>query len=238
MPYLLRSTSLPTGIILPVFVIANRTHIEHNDYDGDGNDEDEDFIEHDYSLSPITISSRNISTPMTSLSHLNTADRHIPSTSSIDDYGNNDDGRFRLLIDVNDFQADELNVSIRHGRLIVRGKHVVHAHNQIHAPLTTNSVLNDNEDREPDFFSKEFKRTFLIPPNADEERAHAQFHPQQHLLVVEIPFQNSSQIRTRQLHIRPIDVFLTLVYVLLMDRAIGVTYEQYMINEYSNYQTI
>ncbi|CAF0806226.1 unnamed protein product [Rotaria sordida] len=237
MPFLYSPPPPPT--VFPMLVIANQTPIQGDDYDGD--DDDDDYIEDDYLPSPTTISSRTMSIPMTALSHFVNVDRQIPPPPPPPPPIHNDEqGTFRLRMNVDGFQPNELNVSIRHGRLIVRGKHVVRAPIQPSQPLTTNSYVNGNDDTEPDFVAKEFKRTFIIPQNADVRKAHAQFYPQQQLLVVEIPFQNltiSSQTRLNRLHIRPIDVFFTIVAILLMDRAIHITYEQYMNNEYQTTDT-
>jgi len=202
----------------PILVIANQTYIEDDD------EEEEDDIEDDYSPLPTTILSQTMPIPMTTLSRFVNIDRQIPSPP----IPNDDQDTFCLRMNVDDFQPNELNISIRHGRLIVRGKHFVRAQNQSSQPLTTNSIINGNDDTEPDFVAKEFKRTFIIPSNADVRKAHAQFYRQQQLLVIEIPFQNSTISRT---HIRPIDVFLTIIIILLMDRALRITYEQFLINE-------
>ncbi|CAF4968738.1 unnamed protein product, partial [Rotaria socialis] len=80
---------------------------------------------------------------------------------------------------VEGFQPNDLNVSIRHGRLIVRGKHVIQAQTQLSQRLTTSSIIDHDEDTEPDFVKKEFRRTFVIPTNADVRKAHALYYPQQ-----------------------------------------------------------
>ena len=134
------------------------------------------------------------------------------------------------------FHPNELNVTIRHGRIIVRGRHTVQASIP---PTQTSSFasrsnVEETEDTEPDFVSKSFKRTFLLPPNADIYKAHAQFLPQQEELVVEVPFQNltmSSTIPTMTTRRRPMDIFLTFVTILLMDRAMRITYEQFLLHE-------
>ncbi|CAF2484588.1 unnamed protein product [Rotaria sp. Silwood2] len=229
MPFLYAPRPPPPPTVFPMLVIANQTHVEGDEY---GNDDDDDYIEDDYLPSPTTISSSTMSIPMTALSHFANVDRQIPPSTPIH---NDEQGTFRLRMHVDGFQPNELNVSIRHGRLIVRGKHVVRAPIQSSQPLTINSFVNGNDDTEPDFVAKEFKRTFIIPQNADVRKAHAQFYPQQQLLVVEIPFQNlttSSQTRTNQSHVRPIDVFFTMAAIILLDRAIHITYEQFMNNEY------
>jgi HSP20 family molecular chaperone IbpA len=168
--------------------------------------------------------------PMTGLSHFINIDGQIPPPIPIH---NDDQGTFCLRMNVDGFQPNELNVSIRHGRLIVRGKHVVRAPISSSQSLTTNSVINGNDDTESDFVSKEFKRTFTIPPNADVPKAHAQFYPQQQLLVIEIPFQT----RINRERIRPMDIFLSIITILLMDRALRITYEQFMINEHLSSNT-
>ncbi|CAF1260879.1 unnamed protein product [Adineta steineri] len=232
MPFLY-PTQQPTPY--PILVIASQSHIEEDDEDDD-EDEDED-IEEDYLASPMTIFSRTMPIPMTALPHFVHTDEQqiqqqpLPQTTSNSD----DDSRlFRLRMNVDGFQPNELNVSIRHGRLIVRGKHVVRAPPQLSQPLTSNSVINGNDDTEPDFVAKEFKRTFTIPSNVDVRKAHAQFYPQQQLLVIEIPFQNSIdslQTGINRIRIRPMDIFLTIITILLMDRALRITYEQFMMNE-------
>ena len=214
----------PTGF--PVLVVNNHTHVEDNDYD------EADDIEDDYLPLPSDIFSRTMSIPMTALSRFINVEGQIPPPMPVQ---NDDQGTFRLRMNVDGFQPNELNVSIRHGRLIVRGKHVVRAQTQSSQPLTTTSIINGNDDTEPDFVAKEFKRTFTIPPNADVRKAHAQFYPQQQLLVVDIPFQNliiASQTQINRSRVRPMDVFLTIVTILLMDRALRITYEQFMINEH------
>ncbi|CAF1087186.1 unnamed protein product [Rotaria sp. Silwood1] len=231
MPFLYAPPPLLPSTVFPMLLIANQTHIEGDDYD---NDDDDDYIEDDYLPTSTTISSRTMSIPMTALSHFVNVDRQIPPPLPPAPIHNDEPGTFRLRMNVDGFQPNELNVSIRHGRLIVRGKHVVRASTQPSQPLTTNSFVNGNDDTEPDFVAKEFKRTFIIPQNADVRKAHAQFYPQQQLLVVEIPFQNltiSSQTRTNRSHVRPIDVFFTMVALLLLDEAIRITYEEFMNNE-------
>jgi HSP20 family molecular chaperone IbpA len=218
----------------PILVIDNQTHIE-DDYD---EDEDEDNVEDYYLPLPNTIFSRTIPIPMSALSHFVNIDEQIPPPSPIN---NDDQDPFCLRMNVDGFQPNELNISIRHGRLIIRGKHIVRAQNQSPQPLTTNSIINGNDDdAEPDFVAKEFKRTFNIPSNVDIRKAHAHFYPQQQLLVIEIPFQNStipSPTTINRTRIRPIDVFLTIVTILLMDRALRITYEQFMINEHQRTNT-
>jgi HSP20 family molecular chaperone IbpA len=216
----------PTGF--PVLVVSNQTHVEDND-----DDDDDDEMEDEYLPLPTNIFPGALPIPLTALSHFVNVDGQIPPPIPIH---NDDQGIFRLRMNVDGFQPNELNVSIRHGRLIVRGKHVVRAQIPSSQPLTTNSVINGNDDTEPDFVAKEFKRTFTIPPNADVRKAHAQFYPQQQLLVIEMPFQNltnSSQIRIHRERIRPMDIFLTIITILLMDRALRIAYEQFMINEHS-----
>lgn len=223
MPFLYATR--PTAF--PIFVIANQTH---DDEDEDEEEEDDTDIDDDYLPLPSAIFSRSIPIPMTSLSPFINIDGQIPPSSQT--FNHDDEDTFRLRMNVDGFQPNELNISIRHGRLIVRGKHIVRAQTQ---PLTTNSIINENDDTEPDFVAKEFKRTFNIPSNADVRKAHAQFYPQQQLLVIEIPFENStitsSQIINNRIRVRPIDVFLTIITILLMDRALRITYEQFMINE-------
>lgn len=212
----------------PVLVLANQTHIDEDDDEEEDDDNDEEEEEDIYLSLPNNIPPRSIPIPMTALSPFVNINGPIPSPSSTADQPDDQD-TFRLRMNVDGFQPNELNISIRHGRLIVRGKHIVRAQIQ---SLTTNSIVNANDDTEPDFVSKEFKRTFTIPPNADIRKAHAQFYPQQQLLVVEIPVQNpttiSSQIISNRIRIRPIDVFLTIITILLMDRALHITYEQFM----------
>jgi HSP20 family molecular chaperone IbpA len=230
MPFLYPTQPAP----FPVLVIANQTYVE----DDDDDDDDEEYIENDYLTSPpTTIMSRNMPMPMTAFSQFVNRDGQLPPPPPPPPpmFNPNDDPRtFRLRMNVDGFLPNELNVSIRHGRLIVRGKHVVRAQSQSSQPITTNSIVDGNDDTEPDFIAKEFKRTFTIPPNTDARKAHAQFYPQQQVLVVEIPFQNpivSSEIRIIRARIRPMDIFLTIVTILLMDRALRITYEQFMINE-------
>jgi len=217
----------------PILVIANQTHIEDDDDNDDEEEEEEEDhdIEDDYLPLPTTILPRTMPIPMTALSHFVNIDGQIPPPLP---NHNDDEDTFCLRMNVDGFQPNELNISIRHGRLIVRGKHIVRAQSQSSQPLTTNSIINGNDDTEPDFVAKEFKRTFTIPSNADVRKAHAQFYPQQQLLVVEIPFQNStipSEITNNRIRTRPIDVFLTIITILLMDRALRITYQQFMINE-------
>lgn len=208
MPFLypIRSTEFP------FLILADQTH--------DEDDESED----DY---PTTIFSRTIPIPMIPQSHVIHTHEQTPPSTPVSDDGQD---AFRLRMNVDGFQANELDISIRHGQLIVRGKHVVRSLSQSSQPLTTNSIIsNENDDTEPDFVAKEFKRTFPIPPNTDVRKAHAQFYPQQQVLVIEIPLENSARLsRTR---IRPIDVFLTIITILLMDRALRITYEHFMMNE-------
>lgn len=200
--------------IRPILIIGNQNPIE---------DDEEDF-EDDFSSLSTAIFSRMVPIPMTALANFVNPDEQIP---------NNHENLFRLRLAVDGFQPNELNISIQHGRLIVRGKHVVRTPTQSSLPLTTNSILNDNDDTEPDFVAKEFKRTFPIPLNTDVRRAQAQFYPQQQLLVIEIPFQNSinSSSPTRINRIRPIDIFLAMIMILSMDRALHRTYEQFFIGE-------
>jgi hypothetical protein len=205
----------------PILFITNQAHVE---------DEDDD-IDDENTFTSNTVFSRTMPIPMTALSHfVNVNGQRPPSSPPTSD----EQGIFRLRMNVDGFQPNELNVSIIHGRLIVRGKHVVRAQTQPSLPLTTNIIIDGNDDTEPDFVSKEFKRTFIIPPNADVRKAHAQFYPQQQLLVVEIPFQNltiSSLSRTIRPRIRPMDIFLTIITILLIDRALHITYEQFQLNE-------
>ncbi len=205
----------------PILIIGNHDHIE---------DDEQDFDD-DFPSSPTAILSRIIPIPLTSLGNLVNTDEQIPSSSSTH---NDRENFFRLRMNVDGFQPNELNISIRHGRLIVRGKHVVRTQTQSSPPLTTNSIINDNDDTEPDFVSKEFKRTFPIPSNTDVRKAHAQFYPQQQLLVIEIPFQNSNDstsTRINRIYLRPLDIFLAIIMILSMDRSLRLTYEQFLINE-------
>lgn len=207
----------------PILVIANQTHVEDDD-----DDDDEEDIQEDHLVPPTTTISRTTSIPMTALPQFVNIDGQIHP------HENDDQRAFRLRMNVDGFQPNELNISIRHGRLIVRGKHIVRAQTQSSQSITTNSIVNGNDDTEPDFVAKEFKRTFTIPPNTDVRKAHAQFYPQQQLLVIEVPFQNSttsSETRISRQRIRPMDIFLTIITILLMDRALRITYEQFMINE-------
>ena len=215
-------------------VIANQSYIEGNNYD----EEDENYCEDEPSPPPTPIFSTISSIPMTTLPLFATIDNQIPSSVP---FYHNEQGTFRLCMNVDSFQPNELNVSIRHGRLIVRGRHVVRAQTQPFQSLTTNPIGNANDDIEPDFVAKEFKRTFIIPPNTDISKAHAQFYSRQQLLIVEIPFQNStneSQTTTNRRRIRSMDVFLTIICILLLDRAICLTVEQFINNEYLNHQYV
>ncbi|CAF5011125.1 unnamed protein product, partial [Rotaria socialis] len=63
-------------------------------------------------------------------------DRQIPPSAPVN---NEEQGIFRLRMNVEGFQPNDLNVSIRHGRLIVRGKHVIQAQTQLSQRLTTSS---------------------------------------------------------------------------------------------------
>ncbi|UJR37147.1 hypothetical protein I4U23_029857 [Adineta vaga] len=215
----------------PVLVIASQSHAEDDEEDNDHDEEEDDDLTDEYLSSSATMFSRTLPIPMTALSHFTHEDDYLPSTI----INPNDDPRTYLLrMHVDGFQPNELNVSIRHGRLIVRGKHIVCVPSHSTFPLTTNAMINENDDIEPDFVAKEFKRTFTIPPNADIRKAHAQFYPQQQLLVIEIPFQDStdsSQTRIQRSRIRAIDVFLMIVTILLMERALRITYQQFMLNE-------
>ncbi|CAF0992433.1 unnamed protein product [Adineta ricciae] len=220
MPFLYPPQATP----FPVLVIASQSHADEEE------DEDEDF-EDDY-LSPpsAAIFSSTMPIPMRAVSHTVHDDEHLPLPMINTD----DDPRiYRLRMHVDGFQPNELNVSIRHSRLIVRGKHVVCV--PPHSSISlTDSTIDGNDDIEPDFVAKEFKRTFTVPPNADVRKAHAQFYPQQQLLVIEIPFQNctnASAPRSQRSRIRPIDVFLMIVTILFMERALRITYEQFMLNE-------
>ncbi|CAF3419134.1 unnamed protein product [Rotaria socialis] len=201
----------------PMLVVANST-----------DDDDDDYMEDDYSFSAI---SNMMPFPLTAPSQSVDVDRQIPPSAPVN---NEEQGIFRLRMNVEGFQPNDLNVSIRHGRLIVRGKHVIQAQTQLSQRLTTSSIIDHDEDTEPDFVKKEFRRTFVIPTNADVRKAHALYYPQQQLLVVEIPFQNltmSSQRRNRPVQIRPMDVFITMISILLMDRALRITYQQFVLNE-------
>ncbi|CAF1526215.1 unnamed protein product [Rotaria magnacalcarata] len=214
--------SMYSTAAFPLLVVANST------------DDDDDYMEDDYSFSAI---SNMTPFPMRALSQFVNVDRQIPPSAPID---NGEQGIFRLRMNVEGFQPNDLNVSIRHGCLIVRGKHVIQAQTQLAQPLTTSSIIDGDEDIGPDFVAKEFQRTFVIPTNADVRKAHALYYPQQQLLVVEIPFQNltmSSQRRNPPLHIRPMDVFITMIAILLMDRALRITYQQFMFNENSSLGT-
>lgn len=126
--------------------------------------------------------------------------------------------QYRIRLNVEGFQANDMNIFIQNDRIIVHGKHFTQT--------TTTNNLNDNES---DFVAKEFKRTFHIPSNVDIKKAHAQFYTTQQLLIIEIPFQNCL---IRQNPRRSINVFLTFVTILLIDRAIRITYEQFMLNQY------
>ena len=135
---------------------------------------------------------------------------------------------FSLRLNVDGFQPDELNISIRQGQLIVRGRNVVRTSMPA---LTTDSHLNGNEDFEPDFIAREFKRTFSLPSNVDIRKAHAQFDLHQRLLMIKIPFQhidNSSEIRPDRGHLRPIEIFLAIVANLSIDRMFHQTDEQFL----------
>lgn len=131
-----------------------------------------------------------------------TVDDSVPLLSSIDHRN-----EFSIRLNVDDFRPDELNISIGQDRLIVRGRHVDRT-------LTTGSILNEHEDPEPDYVAREFKRTYSLPSNVDIRQADAQFYPHQRLLMIQIPFQHSSEIRTDRRHLRPIDIILALVVIL------------------------
>lgn len=218
MPYMYPPPS-PSSIF-PMLIVTNRTHVE--------GDEDDYVNEMENSYSSL-MGSRTMPIPMTAQSPFVSVNGQISSPTSI---SNNEQGTFRLRMNVEGFQPNDLNISIRNGRLIVRGKHITHA------PVSSSigsSINNGDDDNEPDFVAKEFKRTFDIPPNLDTRTAHAQYYPQQQLLVVEIPLENSttssSQTRSNRLRLRPIDIFLTIITILFMDRALRITYYQFMINE-------
>lgn len=181
--------------------------------------------------------------PTTALSHTVHIDRQPSSSSSPPSSSRTtltqaarEQGTFRLRMSIAGFHPDELNVTIRHGRVIVRGRHTVQASIP---PMQTSSFASgsnaeETEDTEPDFISQSFKRTFILPPNADIRKAHAQFLPQQEELVVEVPFRNlvmSSTIPAPTIRRRPMDVFLTFVTILLVDRAMRITYEQFLLHE-------
>ena len=196
----------------PILIIGNQDPIDDDD------DEEEDFEDDASSLSAAILSSI-IPIPITDLASLTNPDEPIPN-----EHGN----PFRVRLPVDGFQPNEINISIRNGQLIVCGKHMVRMQTQ---SLPTNSTPNDNDDIEPDFIAKEFKRTFPIPSNTDIRKAHAQFYPQQELLVIEIPLQNSTEsLPTRINRIRPVDIFVAIVMILTMDQAVRLTYEQQLIN--------
>ena len=146
--------------------------------------------------------------------------------NSDDDDGSvsaDEQARFRLRMDVAGFQPEDFNVAIRHGRLIVHGKRTVHP-----PPIPD----SNNDGVESDFVSREFQRTFPLPAHADIRKAHAQFFPDQQVLVIEIPFRNLTlSSAARPVRVRPVDIFLTVVTILLLDRALRITYRQYLVGE-------
>ncbi|CAF0923748.1 unnamed protein product [Didymodactylos carnosus] len=142
---------------------------------------------------------------------------------------------FRLRMHVDGFRPSELKVSIKYNRLIVRGKHIVRASSTTatSVPLTTVSQFNDHnvdddDDNECDFVSKEFKRTFALPSNTDIRKANAHYLPQESILVIEIPFRSLSDSCTTTPRTRPLDCFFTIVAFLLLDRALRRTVECYI----------
>ena len=173
----------------PILVIAQSNRQE------DHEDENENFP-------PPSI------TPLENVLRRTDEARSSPSTDHQD--------AFCLRLNVDGFQPDELNISIRYGRLIVRGRHIVRTSIP---PRTTDSLIHEHDDVEPDFVAKEFKRTFSLPTNVDIRKTHAQFYPRQQLLVIEIPLQ------TRR-HLRPIDIFLAIVVILSMNSMFRRTHEQ------------
>jgi HSP20 family molecular chaperone IbpA len=153
----------------------------------------------------------------------------------------NEHQSYRLNIHVDGFQPEELNITIRHGRLIVRGRHMARAAANMHASHTlsmSTAIVSDidNIDTEYDFVAREFKRTFILPTNVDIRTAHAGYYADQQLLLIEIPFENqhvasyTTRLVSRR-RIRPIDAFLTVLTILLMERALRITYEQFLLYE-------
>ena len=194
----------------PIIIIDSPTYLD------DGNDEE------DLQNSSSTILSQT--SPVTTTLPLNTTDNS--SLPIINDHR----PIFRLRIHVDGFQPDDLNINIQRGRLIVRGRHKVR---ELHSYSTllpsTNDNDNDNDDdNEPDFVCKEFKRTFSIPTNTDTQNARAHFFARQQILLVEIPFDNLSIVRSP---LRPLDIFFTIVTILFIDRSLRLTYEQFSLHD-------
>ena len=113
---------------------------------------------------------------------------------------------FRLRLHVDGFRAEDFDLHVDPGRLIVRGRHFLRVNNEF--------------DPNGDFVSKEFQRTFRLPLNLDIRKATAQFYSTGEILLIEIPFQ--------RLPPRPIDIFLTIVTILHLDRVLRLNYEEYL----------
>ena len=113
---------------------------------------------------------------------------------------------FRLRLHADGFRAEDFDLHVDPGRLIVRGRHFLRCNNEF--------------DPNGDFVSKEFQRTFRLPMNLDIRKATAQFYPTGEILLIEIPFQH--------LPPRPIDIFLTIVTILHLDRVLRLNYEEFL----------
>lgn len=204
----------------PILIITNQTYVQDDETE-DGDDDNNNYL-------PVTtnFSSQIQSIPMEITPTLVNNDQTSPLS--------NDQGIFRLRMHVDGFQAEDLNLTIRHGRLIIRGRHLVRdVQHSTQVVSTISRSTNEIDDGEPDFILKEFKRTFHLPANADIRKARALYYPQQQILLIEVPFQNltiSSSSRSNIVsRIRPLDVFLLIVTILFMDRALRVTFRQFLL---------
>lgn len=131
---------------------------------------------------------------------------HLPINNSRRPLGEDLSTMFRLRLHVDGFHAEDFDLHVDPGRLTVRGRHF----------LRCNNEFNPNGD----FVSKEFQRTFRLPMNLDIRKATAQFYPSEEVLLIEIPFQ--------RLPPRPIDIFLTIVTILYLDRVLRISYNEYL----------
>lgn len=158
-----------------------------------------------------------------------TFDRTVPVSNvhQSPSFASDERGLFRLRLHVEGFQPNDLDVKIERHSLIVRGR----TFQQDSHRISRISTFDENDDNnEPDFICKQFKRTFPLPANADPNRARAELYVRQGVLIVEIPLLNMSMLTQRN-RFRPIDIFFTIVIMLFIDRTLRSTYEQFVQND-------
>jgi len=103
-----------------------------------------------------------------------TANETSAATSTSTTVANTNKNVFEVKLDVADYKPETLNVTVANGFITVEGKH---------EETKTEKDEQGNEVISEEFVSRRFKRSFVIPPNAIEDKLECKMTADGHLVL-------------------------------------------------------